>query len=293
MEIINAIQKMWLSEEESMDNNILRLRAEFRENLQKQEILNNNIHSIVSDHANASRLINEIYEFMDYIGVSRDKLPFEVEEIDNDEIENIKNQEERIWEEDQLTIEKIEMYKLYLELIRNQRAGGAGIAELRKKTGRYITDFELFIDIFQLNCKAISLVRNSRSRCNDYEYGAYTDALRIFSIDNMKSLGHPSDDEAWKDGKAELVLAICRVSWELQYLTKLADRVGHYTILKDRRRLQQLKKSEKNNSVIYAWNSDTYAIEHSVQKDNVFYKTYKRILSDSKKNDIDYFISQI
>ena len=291
MEIINEIQKIWLSEEASIKNNILKFQSEHDENTQTIEELQSTVYSMVSDNKDESELINDIYDFMDYIGVSREKLPFKAEELDRATITEIENQLNEICKQDKVTMERIGMYKLYLEIIKSQRIGGGDIHKLRAEMKRYRSDYELYIDAFLLNAKALSLVKNSRY--SEYEYSAYTDALSVFSEEEMKALGHPSGDSVWKDGTANLVVAVCRVSWEYYYLCKLAEKIEYYKLIKDKRGLKQIKKSEGWNPVISAWRRDTSEIEDSTQKDSVFYKIYKNIITYKVENDIDYFINKI
>ena len=284
MEIVNSIVRSWLEEEDRIRQNIVNFQDKHNENLKELSMLESDSSRIVFEHDNKAKDIDDIYGFMDSIGVSRDKLPFEAEELDYDKISDINNQQNKIEVDDNNTLKKIVMYQHYLQIIESIKRRCTNITELRKVPECYNSQYELVIDAYILNDIAKSKFNNSPY--HDYEYKKYTEAISVFSTENMKKFGHPLDDNVWVNGMADLVVAICRVSWQRDYFTKFVDQYNKYDKT-FKRMAGKLEKNERKNPIVREWKCDTKIINLSSKRNNFFYEQYRQILSVASEEEIN------
>ena len=287
MEIINSIVGKWLEEEENIRHIIANLQDKHNNYVNELLVLKSNSSRIVSEHDSKAKDIADIYEFMDFIKVSRDKLPFKAEELDHDIISDNNNKQNIIEVDDNKTKKNIEMYQHYLQIIESVKRRCTNITQLRNVSGYYDSQCELVIDAYILNDIAKSKFKYSQYE--EYEYKKYTEAISVFSKENMKKVGHPSNDNVWVNGMADLVVAICRVSWQRDYFTKFVDQYNKYDKT-FKHMTRKLLKNERNNPIVGEWLNDNEIINLSSQKNNIFYKQYRQILSVDNEEDINGFI---
>lgn len=279
----------WFCDIDKIKAKIAQYSSERNQNLQKMETIATNCNNTVLEHDKESRMIEDIFQFLDYMGISRDKFPFRQSELDRDGLSELKKKQDSIRDENTSVIEEIEMYQRYLAYIEIIKKSWGSMLNNREKTKRYISDYEFLEDLYILS---ISADKNINGRVIS-EYTSYVDIINLFTVENMKKSGHPLNDKALDDGKAELISAICRVSWEYYYLSSLADRINELAELKYRSMIREIKKTEKNNPIILAWKKDIQTISKSQHKDNAFYRYYEDALPDSEIEKVNYFISKI
>ena len=291
MEIINAVIDGWFHEIDKIKDHINEYQTEHNGNIQKIQSIDMDRDSTVSEHDNTSKMIADIYEFMGYIGVSKDKLPYKPKELDKDELVGFDEKQDEIREDDLFVREEIDMYQRYLDSLNIIKNSWGKMLNNREKTNHYISGYEFVEDIYILTLSAAEKYNDTSRNIN--EYTSYLDILELYTVDNLKKAGHPLDDEALDDGNAELIAAVCRASWEYCYLKNLADWVNHCAEIKFRSMLRNIKKKEKDNPIIQAWKKDTLAIAKTDYKDSPFYLYYKDLLTDSELEKVNFFIGKI
>ncbi len=234
--------------------------------------------------------LKDIKEFAEMVHISPEEIPFS---LDDYETQSIKDEIKEIGEKKkEATIYK-EMYDRYLRIMQ----GGyvSDIVELRRHTMRYIPEYEWLIDADLINSCFWWLGSDHLDGEHDHRFFCqkYKDVLKTLTMEYVKSLGHPfsESDKGWGDGTADLVLAVFRVPFEYKYLCHLKEEMEDLRKRKERKLIKQKKQSEQTDIVIPAWEHDTSAIEKTTHKDSIFYKSYKNVITDEVKKDIDTFIN--
>lgn len=293
MEIIDGILQEWFNCEQNIIDNWRVCKNEHDDNINDSNQLADEVNLALENYENAEKMYRTVYDFMDYIGVNKELLPFHIMALDSEKIEEMEAEIHEIEEKDRGVYEQQLMYLRYyniLQAIRNHNTI-RDILAIRKDTNLYITEYELYIDVFMLHSLALESI--SKTKYSLEHYMAYKEAIELFNVNNMISYGHPKQDLAFQDGKAELVMAICRISWELYYLENLADVIEQYHSMSNgRKAIKEIKKSERNNSVFNLWIRDISMADTANDELNVFLKAYKENITETLKQDIEYFIHQ-
>lgn len=290
MEIINRIISYWWDLQSDLIEAQRNKRQEMFLLLQKYNDAKREEQKRTSDQKTASDALKDIKEFAAMLGIEPKDIPFSIES-NSYEMESIRSNKAEMYKEYKLLEAREEMYTNYLAII-SAAKNSEDMFELRKKQGRYRSDLEFFEDIYILQLLALKAFNKSYRM--DYEYRKYTDAIDYFTPENMIKIGHVSTDDELEDGTAENICKICRISWERDYLTKLADQVNLCERIKDRRGVRKLKKDESYNSVIRRWSNDTNELDSDEYfKESIYYELYRSVLSEEEERDINYFIRSL
>lgn len=220
--LIDIILELWASNEDSTDSTIEKLKikkAAIEDKIKKVGQMLDNGDSEVEK----SKVIND---FLDMIGSDKRVSSGYTQEVkrilnsnvekDNDALETINSH--------------IKKYSAYSRIMNNINGGihknniNGGIHKKvdDRENPTYISDYEFYCDVYLLNGYAKKFYEESYNQ--EYNYEKYKKSLSVFTIENMKKVGHPINDKALTNGVGEMVCAICRMSWEIQYAIDVYER---------------------------------------------------------------------
>lgn len=289
MEIINSILDSWyILTDGEIEDLIESCQSDYEEEFENSIELEDEKNVIISKQR---EIIEEIYDFMDYIGVAHDKLTGDcnlgVIGIQDKKIEEI---ERKII----CTSQRLKSYQKYRDILSRMKEPDEMeyfdefVREPKDTEGEYNPYYEFCIDIYILQHRALSKIK--KSKYEEWEYHTYIEILELFSVENMIKVGHPKDDNNLKNGNAEYVAAICRCSWARHYLKRLSQAVKKATKLGANLFLERLKIYERANPIVLAWIEDSAFIEHKGMYSE-FSKKYYEIMTHSEEAEINDFIS--
>ncbi len=284
MEIIKEINRVYngVVPECELSDYIKKYKAEVDELQQK-------LHSVESDRASAATETNEdnhkisvIFEFMDTIGVEKEYFPFEKEQVDVFKDFTLGMQIDEYKEQLKVAEDRLEMYTDYYNFMRENSSWTKNIP--RHNHNRYISTEEFYIDICYLYLKA----RQIGGGIGFIYEKEYIKAINCFTVEAMKAVGHPDNDIALENGTAEMIAAICRVSWEYAFLDDLANMFLKASTAEK----HNLKKEHKSSPIFDMWFEDTNYIDKVEDTESTFCRAYRKVLPPKKIADVNYFIKK-
>ncbi len=286
MEITAAIIHKFCEYERTIISEIQKLESASLEIEEKISYIEEENSDIIERYNNNKDLFEDVFRFMDYIGVEREALPFKKDEIDQNHLNELQKKREELTEYQDKMHQLIRMYKNYLVLIGRIKKD-EDIDEYRTDAiGCYNSFFEYSLDIYQMNKSALSYWDQFRAD----NYAQYIKVVDTFTFENMCLLKHPSCDDSFNNGIGELVITICRASWEYKYLSELCDHWQCLNNLKKKHELRIIQKREKNNVIMRYWDTDTRLIDQSKYTDSEFYKIYRQIINSRLEAEIQSFL---
>ena len=289
MEIIHAILNVRIPNGMTIKNWIENEERKIKSNKEEIEGFETAMLWCDDEYETEMERFRDVYAFMDYIKISKDALPFKL----RSNIAEKSGYEQRIKDlqsKNENIQSVIDAYNLYLQQFANMQ-DKEKLYELRTLTKRYVSDYEFLIDMSLLNHKAFEVVK--ASGYSEDKFRAYSSLFDIFSIDNLKSLGHPQSDAALSNKTADLVLAICRLSWEIHYYQELRRFCELHRSDFGFFKKNPIKTETKFNSVITRWKVDSSFIDKWENKENAFFKDYRSQVSVEKEKEISLFFDDV
>ena len=119
--------------------------------------------------------------------------------------------------------DRITMYQSYIDEIESVKNRNFSL-DYKRRRSRYISDYELFSEIYYL--ESIARKKCESSSYSDYMYEKYSGAIGIYNTDNLIKVGHSEKDDIFSNGTANLVCSICKISWMITYLEALERKIN-------------------------------------------------------------------
>ena len=285
MEIVNAIIE---------ENKDLHIRIEKLEEygvMISEEIIQceneyNEVNKIIDS-------IENIYRFMDTISVSREVLPYKYsdEEVKkNDELEQRINDLKQELNVSKEYIQSIKNYQIRINYMQS-KSNFESLCIPRGSETITIPELELYIDMYRLQKKAIELYE--KKNFYSFNLSEYEKIVNIFTVENMMEEGHP--DKILYGDEAELVCAICRISWEWKYMIALREAFSLYKpkLFSANLDYRKILKDAQKCSILSAWRKDTVFIEEKKELMPIYYEIYRMMLSESEEREISGFALEV
>ncbi len=289
MEIINAILNSRIPDGMTIKRWIENEERSIKNNLEEIEGIETDILWCDDEYETEMAIFSDVYAFMDYIKVSKDKLPFKIQS--NTAEKSGYEQRIKVLQSENVKIQSvIDVYNLYLQQFANMQ-NEERLYELRTLTKRYVSDYEFLIDMCLLNHKAVEIVK--ASGYSEDKFRAYSNLFDIFSIDNIRSLGHPESDVALSSKTADLVLTICRLSWEIHYYQELKRFCELHRSDFGFFKKNPIKTETKFNYVISKWKTDSAFIDKCENKENTFFIDFRNQVPVEKEKEIRLFFDEV
>lgn len=263
--LIDILLNLWASNEESVNSAIGELNAN-KTSVEKSKVINDFLDMIGSDKRVSSAYTQEVKRIL-YSNVEKG----------NDALETINS--------------LIRMYSAYSRIM-NKINRGINIDVDDRENPTYISDYEFYCDVYLLNGYAKKFYEESYDQ--EYNYEKYKKSLSVFTIENMKKVGHHINDKALTNGVGEMVCAICRLSWGIQYAIKVYEKQVSLTS-RWRNDNRIFLKEEKRKKVLPEWFSDNrnlgYACPEELKKTDI-YNVYLKAIEILFENE-SYSLSDI
>lgn len=303
MKIIDAIIDKWIDEERSSlfkkYSYYIDRMNEYKEQIDRQNEVLGQISELEKDEVYKYSCISN---FLEYIGANPCVLEkYFPKPVQNDDVRsNIAESKKYIIEQHRDAKTKKEVYQAYLYIFVRLKDGNYDFIEERIQRDKYISSNESYIDIFIMG--ELAKKHFDESSYDEYNYRRYAKVLDVFSPNMMKKLNHPVSDAIFTNGEAELICAICRLSWEIYYFDRLSERILQmnneiqcqkgFEKMSAKNKREKLLKDSSFNSIFRQWEVDIDTVMN-YENDTVFLNIFNEIVSTSEISQYKRFVDEL
>ncbi len=288
MSLIRALDKQFYDYKEKFIDK----RNIYKETISELKIeydeLYDKILQMESNYENNKKLFDDVYEFMDFIGINRDELKFTCKEIDNSDINKKESQIIELEEKLDDAIINFNMMNTYIKIIDKINKNDINVSELRYKNPKNISTYETMIDIAILNNISRKKLKE-KPLYNAYDQSGYIDAINLYSLENVASLRNINEESLYEDTKLELLLAICRVAWMSEYMDEIANIFVRYGQNNDKKKIKLSEKYLKNLKLSHMVKNDISKINLYKYNNQEIYEKYRMYISKDREKEMKKF----
>lgn len=299
MQITDAIVNYWVSRESDIKETLNSLLSEHRQNMRQIDELKRSNENIEGEYDNLQKKYNDVYSFMEMVGISKEKLPFAEPSLDQESIMDADYESSMIEADDVVLKDRITMYQSYIDEIESVKNRNFSL-DYKRRRSRYISDYELFSEIYYL--ESIARKKCESSSYSDYMYEKYSGAIGIYNTDNLIKVGHSEKDDIFSNGTANLVCSICKISWMITYLEALERKINELLSSKQGKSLldkikidgeiSKIKKVSSNSLISILLTYELIQID-SYKDKSIFLDIFKEVVDEEKLRHITRFASDV